>query len=54
MNFQRTEHTYTQFLELYPDHDLADDAKILLEHLANRPDELVREFEERLKQQEGL
>lgn len=54
MNFQRAEHTYTQFLELYPDHDLADDAKILLEHLGKSPDEMVREFEERLKQQDGL
>ena len=54
MNFQRAENTYNQFLELYPDHNLADDAKILLEHLGKSPDEMVKEFEERLKQQDSL
>jgi tetratricopeptide (TPR) repeat protein len=54
LNLQRAEHNYRQFLELYPDHDLADDAEILLEHLGKSPDEMVREFEERLRLQEGL
>lgn len=54
MNFQRAEYTYKQFLELYPDHDLADDAKILLEHLGKSPDEMVREFEEKLQKQDSL
>ena len=53
-NHQRAELTYKRFLELYPDHDLADDAEILLQHLGKSPDELVREFEERLRAQEGL
>jgi len=54
MNFQRAEHTYNQFLELYPDHDLADDARILLKHLGKSPDEMVREFEEKLRKQDSL
>lgn len=49
LNLQRAERTYHQFIELYPDHDLADDALILLEHLGKSPDEMVREFEEKLK-----
>lgn len=54
LNLQRAELTYKRFLELYPDHDLAEDAEILLQHLGKSPDELVREFEQRLKEQEGL
>jgi len=53
-NLQQAEHNYKQFIELFPDHDLADDAQILLQHLGKSPDELVKEFEERLKAQEGL
>lgn len=54
LNLQRAEQTYRQFIELFPEHDLADDAEILLQHLGKSPDELVREFEEKLKAQEGL
>lgn len=53
-NLQKAEQTYKQFRELYPDHGLADDAEILLEHLGKSPDEMVREFEEKMKMQEAL
>jgi len=53
-NLQLAEHNYKKFVEQFPDHDLADDAKILLQHLGKSPDELVKEFEERLKAQEDL
>ncbi|MFH2142413.1 MAG: tetratricopeptide repeat protein, partial [Bacteroidota bacterium] len=37
---------YTLFIEKYPDHDFADDAKILIEQLGKSPEELIRSFEE--------
>jgi tetratricopeptide (TPR) repeat protein len=53
-NLPKAEQAYKQFIELYPEHDLADDAEILLEHLGKPADELVREFERKLTEQEGL
>jgi tetratricopeptide (TPR) repeat protein len=50
-NLTKAEETYRNFIELYPEHDLADDAEMLIEHLGKSPEELVREFEERLKLQ---
>lgn len=54
LNFEQAELSYRQFLELYPNHELADDAEILLQHLGKSADDLVKEFEEKLKAQEGL
>jgi tetratricopeptide (TPR) repeat protein len=50
-NLPKAEETYRRFIELYPGHDLADDAEMLIEHLGKSPEELVREFEERMKLQ---
>ena len=36
---------YNEFLNKYPQHDLADDARAAIKFLGKSPDELVREFE---------
>lgn len=36
---------YSLFLEKYPDHQLANDTKILIQNLGKSPEELIREFE---------
>ncbi|MBE0662874.1 MAG: hypothetical protein IH597_10445 [Bacteroidales bacterium] len=54
MNLKQAELSYRRFLELYPDHELANDAEILIQHLGKSPDEMVKEFEEKLKAKEGL
>ncbi len=40
---------YTEFIEKYPDSDFADDAKISLENLGKSPEELIKEFEHKIK-----
>jgi tetratricopeptide (TPR) repeat protein len=54
MNLKQAELSYRRFIELYPEHELANDAEILLQHLGKSPDEMVKEFEEKLKANEGL
>lgn len=44
--------TYTLFLETYPDHEFADDAKASIENLGKTPEEMIREFEARRQTQE--
>ena len=41
---------YTKFIEQYPDNDFADDAKMSIKNLGKSPEELIREFEEKMKQ----
>ena len=43
---------YEEFLEKYPDDEFADDAAISIQNLGKSPEELIREFEERSKEQE--
>ena len=43
---------YESFLQKYPQHDLAGDVQITLANLGKSDEELVREFEEKLKAQE--
>lgn len=45
---------YMEFLEKYPNDDFADDAQISLDNLGKSPEELIREFEEKMKQQENI
>lgn len=40
---------YTKFVDNYPDHDFADDAKVLIENLGKSPEELIKSFEEKNK-----
>jgi len=39
---------YNEFLEKYPNHTLADDAKFSLEHLGKSDEEIIKEFEQNL------
>ncbi|NNE25381.1 MAG: tetratricopeptide repeat protein [Saprospiraceae bacterium] len=44
---------YNEFLEKYPEHDLADDIEFLLENLGKTDEEILQMIEERRKQQEN-
>ncbi len=48
----RAKEIYEEFLQKYPDDDFADDAAISIQNLGKTPEELIREFEEKNKQQE--
>ncbi len=41
---------YKEFLKLYPEHELADDANTALENLGKTPEEMIKEFESRNSQ----
>ncbi|MCD4773048.1 MAG: tetratricopeptide repeat protein [Bacteroidales bacterium] len=42
---------YTEFIDKYPDNDFADDAAMSLINLGKSPEELIKEFEAKMKQQ---
>jgi len=44
---------YQEFIDKYPDNDFADDAEISIQNLGKSPEELIREFEEKMKAQEA-
>jgi tetratricopeptide (TPR) repeat protein len=46
-NYGRAKELYELFLEKYPDHDFADDARFSLMYLGKSPEELMKEFEEK-------
>lgn len=43
---------YAEFIEKYPNHPLADDAKFLLEHLGKSEEEVLKEIIEKKKKQQ--
>jgi TolA-binding protein len=45
---------YEEFLLKYPDDEFADDAVICIRNLGKSPEELIREFEEMMMQNENL
>lgn len=45
---------YEEFLEKYPDHELADDVEFSLTHLGKSADEIIREFEMKAQQADTL
>lgn len=45
---------YQEFIDKYPDNDFADDAEISIQNLGKSPEELIREFEEKMKAQENV
>jgi tetratricopeptide (TPR) repeat protein len=47
-NYVKAAEWYNQFIALYPDHPMVHDAKVSLQNLGKSPDQMVREFEERL------
>ncbi len=44
---------YQEFIDKYPDNDFADDAEISIQNLGKSPEELIKEFEEKMKAQEA-
>ena len=44
-NLAEAERVYTQFIEEYPNHEMADDAKYSIDNMGKSPEELIREFE---------
>ncbi len=53
-NYPRAEELYSQFINQYPDHELVDDAQMLLQYLGMSPEDLLKVFEEKQKEQAGL
>jgi len=51
-DLQQAEAIYREFIEKYPDNDFADDAEISIQNLGKSPEDLIREFEEKMKAQE--
>ena len=51
-NITKARDTYKDFLQKYPSHDLADDARLSLDNLGKTPEQIVKEFEEKLKAKE--
>jgi outer membrane protein assembly factor BamD (BamD/ComL family) len=49
----RAKEIYEEFLQKYPDDEFADDAAISIQNLGKSPEELIREFEERNKEEES-
>ncbi|HOY30941.1 MAG TPA: tetratricopeptide repeat protein [Bacteroidales bacterium] len=50
-NIKKAREAYTDFLQKYPKHDLADDAMISIDNLGKTPEQMVMEFEAKMKQQ---
>lgn len=48
-NLVMAQKCYIEFMDKYPDHTLADDAKFSLANLGKSDEEIIREFEEKLK-----
>lgn len=46
------EAVYDEFLVTYPNHEMADDVQAMKLHLGKSDEEIIREFEERLQEQE--
>lgn len=48
-DYGNAEKYYTEFLELYPNSDFADDAEVSLNNLGKTPEQLILEFEQSQK-----
>lgn len=46
-DLDKAKRIYREFLEKYPDHYFAKDARVLIQNLGKSPEELVKEFEAR-------
>jgi outer membrane protein assembly factor BamD (BamD/ComL family) len=42
--------SYQEFCDKYPSHEFADDARLAIQNLGKSPEQMVREFEERQRQ----
>jgi tetratricopeptide (TPR) repeat protein len=50
--YGKAKEIYESFLKKYPTHDFADDAAVSIENMGKSPEELIRSFEEKNKQQQ--
>ena len=48
-NIEEAKKVYSQFLEKYPTHELADDVQFSMSNLGKSPEEIIKEFEAKLK-----
>lgn len=48
--YGKAKEIYESFLQKYPNHDFADDARISIENMGKSPEELIKSFEEKNKQ----
>lgn len=53
-DLEKARQIYEEFLEKYPDDEFADDAEISIRNLGKSPEDLIREFEEKAKEQEEV
>lgn len=53
-DLEKAKMIYEEFLQKYPDDEFADDAEISIQNLGKTPEELIREFEEKAKNQEAI
>jgi TolA-binding protein len=53
-DLQMAKSIYEEFLQKYPEDDFADDAEVSIKNLGKTPEELIKEFEEQQKAQEGV
>lgn len=44
-NFGKASEIYRDFINKFPDHELADDAQIAIQNMGKTPEELIKEFE---------
>jgi tetratricopeptide (TPR) repeat protein len=52
--YGKAKEIYESFLKKYPNHDFADDARISIENMGKSPEELIKSFEEKNKQQDTI
>lgn len=45
LNYEEAERLYNDFIEKYPDHEMADDAEYSIKNMGKSPEELIRQFE---------
>jgi tetratricopeptide (TPR) repeat protein len=53
--YDQAREVYQEFLDLYPQHEMADDAEYSVKNMGKSPEELIREFERQdsIKQAQG-
>jgi len=52
-NLPQAKGSYEEFLQRFPQHELADDVQFSLDNLGKSPEEIIQEFEKKRKENEG-